>query len=714
MVPRPPSDEVVSVEGATLRGGATGASSNLVLRAATALVRSPLFSAQELMELGQEMGPVFRQAAVLCESGAVSAASAEMGEDPVLDPIADPGVSSSMEDGWQAAAARLEDLPARPAIDRARVAPQVVMVDNRAGIFQLLPAVVTTAESYDVLVGCAVLYPMGFQLDYWTEMASFRPGWQSGDGRTVQVPVRFIARPSTGKALADTLAAVPAFSGVISWPSELLEGNLHAEDTPVYAELEEVLSFASLVPSSLDVPLWQTTEELQRRSDEVVQQAWSTAFALDREDGSVVEPFPLHSWMLTPLDTTPIALEYPPEGVCVLDLFGGISTGLAAVLQAGIPVRKYFYVERDEIARQVSLRHVAQLMQRYPELLPRSATRGYQHALPSDIALLGAPDLERVGPVDLVIAGWPCQGHTRAGRGKGLQDPRSGMFYEMLRVLWYLQEFQARPPTYILENVPVLGDTRAQVLASVHQVRFWLGPAVLLDAASVGSRAHRPRLWWTNLLPREVLRRAFDVVQRPSDLTVDSILDGGRRSQVVRTADRSPMARVNIVGQLRAALPTLLSAPASYAYRDAGPGLVWDTGVQQLVEPNADERERAMGFSTGVTAVPSISEASRRQVLGQAMDLNCLTWIFSLGMAEQRRLRTAGVISRPLVSVLPVGTLGAPAGGEEVVEEHPWRTWNVSKEREELAAHAGGGVFRADGVPSGGEGGSVASLEVVV
>ncbi|CAM6082734.1 unnamed protein product [Calypogeia fissa] len=134
----------------------------------------------------------------------------------------------------------------------------------------------------------------------------------------------------------------------------------------------------------------------------------------------MVEPSSLDSRVLTPLDTTPIALEYPAEGICVLDLFGRISTGLAAVLQAGIPVQKYLYVERDETARQVSLRHVAQLMQRYPDLLPRSATRGYQHALPSDISLLGAPDLERVGPVDLVIARWPCQGHTRAGRGRGL------------------------------------------------------------------------------------------------------------------------------------------------------------------------------------------------------------------------------------------------------------------------------------------------------
>ncbi|CAM6082504.1 unnamed protein product [Calypogeia fissa] len=66
MVPRRPSDEATGVEGATLRGGATGASSNLVLQAAIALVRSPLFSARELMELGLEIGPIFRWAAVLC------------------------------------------------------------------------------------------------------------------------------------------------------------------------------------------------------------------------------------------------------------------------------------------------------------------------------------------------------------------------------------------------------------------------------------------------------------------------------------------------------------------------------------------------------------------------------------------------------------------------------------------------------------------------
>jgi len=57
-----------------------------------------------------------------------------------------------------------------------------------------------------------------------------------------------------------------------------------------------------------------------------------------------------------------------------------------------------------------------------------------------------------------------------AGRGEGLCDPRSHMFWEMLRVLRHLQTHQARVPVYILENVPLLGDIRSHVMTSVHQI----------------------------------------------------------------------------------------------------------------------------------------------------------------------------------------------------------------------------------------------------
>jgi hypothetical protein len=34
-------------------------------------------------------------------------------------------------------------------------------------------AIITAAESYDVLVGGVMLYLMGFQMDYWTETSTY-------------------------------------------------------------------------------------------------------------------------------------------------------------------------------------------------------------------------------------------------------------------------------------------------------------------------------------------------------------------------------------------------------------------------------------------------------------------------------------------------------------------------------------------------------------
>ncbi len=109
------------------------------------------------------------------------------------------------------------------------------------------------------------------------------------------------------------------------------------------------------------------------------------------EEKEVLQRTPIFGLVgLFPLDTTPIAWEYPFRGICVLVLFGEISIGLATMFQVGILVWKCLYVERDETVRRVSSHHLALLMWRYPELLLRSINRGYQRALPVNIALLGA------------------------------------------------------------------------------------------------------------------------------------------------------------------------------------------------------------------------------------------------------------------------------------------------------------------------------------
>jgi hypothetical protein len=57
--------------------------------------------------------------------------------------------------------------------------PDHVTDSSRLGV----TTIVTAAELYDVLIKGAMLYPMGFQMDYWIETATYRPSWQSGDGR---------------------------------------------------------------------------------------------------------------------------------------------------------------------------------------------------------------------------------------------------------------------------------------------------------------------------------------------------------------------------------------------------------------------------------------------------------------------------------------------------------------------------------------------------
>ena len=78
---------------------------------------------------------------------------------------------------------------------------------------------------------------------------------------------------------------------------------------------------------------------------------------------------------------------------------------------------------------------------------------------------------------------------------------------------------------------------------------------------------------------------------------------------LIRTALIQLLTVVNQVGMPRLALPTLVSYLGSHAFRDHGPGLVWDTTTHRLEEPQTDERERAMGFPTGTTTAPELIES---------------------------------------------------------------------------------------------------------
>lgn len=81
--------------------------------------------------------------------------------------------------------------------------------------------------------------------------------------------------------------------------------------------------------------------------------------------------------------------------------------------------------------------------------------RHYPHAaIHNDVTELTADDCRAAGAVPgrtVLTAGWPCQGNSVAGARGGMDDPRSGLWSHVVRLL-----AEHRPAWFIGENVPGL------------------------------------------------------------------------------------------------------------------------------------------------------------------------------------------------------------------------------------------------------------------
>lgn len=115
-----------------------------------------------------------------------------------------------------------------------------------------------------------------------------------------------------------------------------------------------------------------------------------------------------------------------------LDLFSGIG-GLSLALKPW--VRSVAYCERDTYAQSV--------------LLSRIATGELDRApIWDDITSLDGWMLPKL---DIIFGGFPCQDISVAGRGAGLDGERSGLYFEVERLIK-----ETRPTFVFLENVPAI------------------------------------------------------------------------------------------------------------------------------------------------------------------------------------------------------------------------------------------------------------------
>lgn len=186
-----------------------------------------------------------------------------------------------------------------------------------------------------------------------------------------------------------------------------------------------------------------------------------------------------------------------------LDLFsgiGGISLALSPYAET------VAYCEFDKHAQAV--------------LLSRMETNELDKApIWDDIKTLTAETLEKEGIVsrgetgsyegiDLIAGGFPCQDISVAGgRGAGLEGKRSGLFFEIVRLIKVLN-----PEFVFLENVPAirtrgLATVLSEIAAAGYDCRYGF-----LSAADVGA-PHRRERWFLLARRRE---------ERPEDRRDDN------------------------------------------------------------------------------------------------------------------------------------------------------------------------------------------------
>jgi hypothetical protein len=341
------------------------------------------------------------------------------------------------------------------------------------------------------------------------------------------------------------------------------------------------------------------------------------------------------------------------EGLVVVELFSGISATTEALLRAGVKIKKLYCCEIDPKVRVVIKSRASNWLQVFPELLQSAALEGFHSFLPQNVELIGNSHVLAMEKPDLIVAGFPCQGFSRAsGQARGVADPRTHLFMEALHVI-HLIHRRCGHCGWLIENVDATDHPFNSVRRDFNEVvKRLMGEGVAYDAISVGWYAHRYWRYWRNLIPGPLLHEMWKnrFLMRSVDQQVQDVLEPGRFAQTCQHNRAPGPHTVNIPGRPLKAFATFVTIADSHAYSAEGQSLVlWAEGFSA---PIAVERETAMGFMRGTTLLdlPN-SKAKRGRLLGGTIDLFAMTfWLVRQRPFRQKFLQSDRG-ARPLTRV---------------------------------------------------------------
>ncbi len=171
---------------------------------------------------------------------------------------------------------------------------------------------------------------------------------------------------------------------------------------------------------------------------------------------------------------------YLPKKVKLFEAFSGIGCQRMAFNRLGIEVDIVGFSEIDKYA-----------IQSYMAI--HGETKNY-----GDITKIGGKYLP---PIDVFTWSFPCTDLSKAGKQKGLNNTRSGLVYEVLRIV---RETQDKPKVLIMENVVDLVQTKFIREFQEIQVELenmgYMNYTEVLNAKNYGVAQNRERVFMVSIL----------------------------------------------------------------------------------------------------------------------------------------------------------------------------------------------------------------------